>query len=649
MNEDYFKLSLKIDGINTVRGTNQIIIYTNDNKNANNKTGTNEYGFELAIDSSNHVCEKGTHVSFCENGIIISAHGINGDIFADKIEIGDSLFYSNETNVIVFTREIKDIALRLNNKINYLQEKIHKLETGLYDLDFERLKENLANIKSYYKNIEDLIIENQEIGKEKINDIDNKIHELEIKLFPSIVIESRGCWHRPNVFETENTLEGIKALLAEMKEVGINSVYVETFWWGRSISNSKITLYHPRVMNGNYGNYEDYLSAFIDIAHKMDIEVHAWTETFFIGGEVKDQVPPWIKGKEHWLNTTYKGGHIQTGKGTEEGFIFLDPTNPEVKDFLISYYKELSKYKLDGIQLDYIRYPHEDNVETSSGYTELAMNKFKEEMGLQRTDNLKELLLDNDKLFADWKSFRRNHVNDFVQKAVKEIKKVNPDILISIAVGPDSERAKNILLQDWSNWIKNGLIDIIAPMAYSRDIDYVKDIVRKMNIISNGLTYNYTGIGSFMEFPEIENVHQMIASRNEMGLGSVIFASQYLIHQDKLKNVLKKGIFQKQAITPNANIDKLLSVCFADILDKIDRIYLVKKAITFKLRQMIESEFNRIKEVENNTKVWINKINEIIDIIPSYADHYAKDRLIEDLNYLKYILTIKSNKKEMEK
>ncbi|QVK18363.1 family 10 glycosylhydrolase [Mycoplasmatota bacterium] len=648
MNED-FKLSLRIDGINTVRGTNQIIIYTYDKRNANNKTGTNEYGYEVAIDLNNRVCEKGTHVSFCENGIIISAHGENGDIFSDKIEIGDRLFYSTDTNSIVFTREIKDIALRLKNKIKFLKEKLHRFETGLYDLDFDSLKTKLSIIENSYQKVEALIIENQDISKVKINDLENKLHELEIQLFPSIVIESRGCWHRPNVLGTEHTLEGIEAILSEMKEVGINSVYVETFWWGRSISNSKIAFYHPRVMNGNYGDYEDYLSAFIDIAHKMDMEVHAWTETFFIGGEVKEQVPPWIEGREHWMNTTYKGGHIQTGKGTEEGFIFLDPTNPEVKDFLISYYKELSKYNLDGIQLDYIRYPHEDNLETSSGYTEYAMNKFMEEIGLEKADNLKELLLDNDKLFTDWKNFRKKHVSNFVELAVKEIKKVNPNILISIAVGSDPEIAKNILLQDWPSWVNNGLIDIIAPMAYSRDIDYIKGIVRKMNGISKGITYNYTGIGTYMEFPEIENVRQMMASRTEMGLGSVMFASQYLIHQDKLKKVLKNGIFQKEAITPNTDIEKLLSVSFQDILDKIDRIYLVKKEVTLEFRKMIESEFNRIKETGNNLKICINQISKLVDIIPRYANNEAKERLIEDLIYLKYILNIKLNKKEMKK
>ncbi|MDF2698482.1 MAG: hypothetical protein K0Q49_38 [Haloplasmataceae bacterium] len=645
MSEEIFKITFNVDGINSVRGTNQIIIFTYDHRTENNGTGTNEYGYELAIDENNRVYDKGTHVKFRERGIIISAHGTNGALFADKVQIGDCLFYAKETNHLVFTREIKDILLRIKTELNTIRTKLTVLEKGLFDVDIEGLKADFNAIEIKYDEIGHLNAQNNELVQDLVKTFENQIFEFNLKLVPAIVVEERGFWHRPNIMDTEYTLEGIVAFLSEMKAVGFNSIYIETFWWGRSISNSIIVGYHPRVKDGDYGNYLDFLSAFIDIAHELDIEVHAWTETFFIGGDTEDEVPHWIKGKEHWLNTTYKGGNVQTGKGTEEGFIFLDPSNEEVKDYLIEYYKELASYPLDGIQFDYIRYPHEDNLETSSGYTVNAMNLFKYEKGLKSTDDLRVLLSQDENLFAEWKIFRQNHVSDFVQKAVKAIKKVNPAIKISIAVGSDPDGARNVLLQDWPTWVNKGLIDIIAPMAYSRDIDYIKAIVKKMNKISDGKTYNYTGIGTFMEFPEFENVQQILASRDEMGLGSILFASQYIYKHVKMQNVLTKGIFSKPAITPNASIEKLLNVTFKNILDKVKRIYLVKNLIPLNIINLLEAEFNRIQKI-NELKSIINKLNQLILDFPNDLNNVVADRIIDDLKYLLTVLKIRLNNEE---
>ncbi len=641
MREESFKLSLKMDGFNKVRGTNEIIIYTYDKKNENNETGTNEYGYELAIDENSRVCEKGTHVKFHEQGMIISAHGINGDLLADKIQIGDRISYSNETRLIVFIREMKDVLFRLENDINKAKNKLQLLKNGLYDVNINRLEEDFIFVQKQYQEINRIIKTNKKVSKTLLQQTEEALYNLNIKMVPSIVVESRGLWHRPNIFGTEHTVQGIKNFLKEIKDVGFNSVYVETFWWGRSISNSTIVSYHPRVKEGDYGTYDDFLQAFIDIAHQLDIEVHAWTETFFIGGEKKEEVPPWINGRKHWLNTTYHNDYIQSGKGTEEGFIFLDPSNQEVKEFLISYYQELATYPLDGIQFDYIRYPHENDLESSSGYTENAMNLFKEKMGINKDVDLRVFLRQDEKLYDTWKDFRRNHVSDFMQKAVKAIKKVNSTINISIAVGSDPDVARNVLLQDWPTWVQNGLIDIICPMAYSRDINYIKDIVKKMNGISRGLTYNYTGIGTFMEFPEFENVHQIIASRQEKGLGAVLFASQYIINHENMQKVLKNGIYSKKAVTPNSPIKTILKCIFTDILDKIDRRYMIKK-------DFIEETFNEIRNQENINEM-MDLLNQIILNVSKHVKDVNAERIIDDLKYLKYILKIKLNNEEKKR
>ncbi|NLG81225.1 MAG: family 10 glycosylhydrolase [Bacilli bacterium] len=637
-----FQLTLPVDGINSIRGTDQVIIFTFDKRTQDNGTGTNVYGYELLIDANKRVVAKGTHVFFIENSYIISAHGKMAKLLEEQIEIGDKVDYSSESKVIVFTREITDILYRMEVELDKINSKVKFYQDGLYDIDFAGTNLLLTKLDKIVTNIKELVKTGQEASQDLLKEYEELVVQINSILAPSFTLEERGFWHRPNIFNSENDLAGLEEFLTTMKNCGFNAIYVETFWWGRSISDSAIVGYHPRVNKGNYGLYNDYLSALIDISHKLGMEVHAWTETFFVGGELAEEVPVWLTGKEDWICTTFNGSLVQTGKGTEEGFIFLDPCNEAVHDFLINYYQELAKYPLDGIQLDYIRYPHEDSLETSSGYTDVAMQKFKEECNIPEFVDLRDLLKSNDNLYQKWREFRQKQVTNFVIKVTKAIKQVNPNLKISIAVGPDPENAKRHLMQDWTTWVKAGVIDIICPMAYSRDINYVKDIVSKMKRISNGQTFNYPGIGTFMGFPEIENVDQILACREEESLGVVLFASQYIYRQDKMLNILRNCIFRKLAISPTAPIEQLVTVMLDDIETKMENIYLKQQLLRDEESDFLLVRLNEIKR-ESKLPVIISLLTNLINELHLINNEVVRKRLCEDLEYLLMVLGIRLN------
>ncbi|QVK18364.1 family 10 glycosylhydrolase [Mycoplasmatota bacterium] len=661
-------VTLNYTAENQVRGANQVIIYTYENRTPNNKSGANEWGYEVSVDEDNIIVEMGVNVTFAPNGYIISAHGDDNLAFIkNNVSVGDKAIYDETNKTITFTFSILGSIANLEKEIKNLKNTKIELDYGAYDVDIKSLENDISSIEQKYdellilcdevKNMQDSVekTEKEALIEQKYGEIIEIIGQANLKTIISLNVESRGVWHRPNVYEGEKTIEGITSTIDEIKSAGFNQIFLETLWWGHTIGTSEYMDYHPNVKDGDYGEYKDYLSAFIDIAHQKGIEVHAWTEPFFASHSKSDgtlnHYPKWLTKNPEWLNLTFNGDFVQTGKGTEENFIFIDPANEEVRNFLTNFYKELAdNYDFDGIQFDYIRYPHEDNLEYSSGYTEVAMKAFKEEYNIDASSDLKILLTQEksygkDGLFTQWKEWRAAQVTKFVEETVGKIRETDKDIHFSIATGPDYEGAKTHLMQDWKTWVENGWIDIIAPMAYTFDVNWVETVVKRMNDISNGLTYNYTGIGAYMGGSPLLYTDEILASRKLKGLGSILFASQNILGQTEMKTVLSEGLYKHEAISPNTNIENLISTVFGNIIDKAERIYIPKELMTEEQKLALKTELDNIKKMPMNNADDYNKIikeiKTLIFDVNNYVDSVGAQRVKEDLFSLTDLIDLK--------
>jgi len=643
--------TIQYNGINITRYENYVVIYTYDKRTSDNKSGANQWGYEVSVDKDGIVVEMGVNVTFAPDGFIVSVHGQeNINKIRDNVNIGDEVTYDTNTKTITFTFSILGSIRNLEKEIISLKNTKIELDLGAYDVDIEAINNDLNTLNNRYNELKQLgeEIKSLPIGSSERNaklavaeqeyaEAMSLLDEVSLKMIVPLKLEARGIWHRANVFNSEISLDKLRSNIEEFKSAGINQIYVETLWWGHSIGQSDLVDYHPNVRY-SYGEYPDYLTAFIDLAHKAGIEVHAWTETFF-HNQNHNHYPKWLKNNPSWLNLDFYGRYMQTGKGTEDGFVFIDPANEEVRQFLINYYVELAnKFDLDGIQLDYIRYPAESSLETSSGYTPVAMNKFMERYNL--SGDLKQLLIEEKsqgkkELYQKWCEFRAEQVTIFVEEVVKAIREVKPDMKISIAVGPDYQHALKDLMQDWKTWVEKGWIDIIAPMAYTFDTDYVKTVVNSMNDISNGLTYNYTGIGAYMEGPTLLYTNQILISRAADGLGSVIFASQNLLGKEEMKTALSKGLNKITAISPNADLDKILDAMFTYIIDKANRIYITKGLMTEEQKGALTEEFTRIKNMKmhNAGDYYLiqQEITKLNNNIHQYVRSVGAQRIKEDL------------------
>lgn len=342
-------------------------------------------------------------------------------------------------------------------------------------------------------------------------------------------VEAHGIWHRPNSSGKETTLDGICQVLDTFQQSGINMVFLETFYHGMTFFKNNLVPYYTGFDKYSYGQYPDYLTAFATEAEVRGIEVHAWVQDFYIG---INEDATLVKYFPDWLLVNQEGGirHMLEGQDFG-GYIFWDPANSEVQDYLLKFYDLLltSVPAVKGLNLDYIRYPVSDIANgNDAGYTQVCMTQFATQYDLtldqsdMRSDLVNKLKSDS-KLYADWTAFRAGFVTAFVEKVYNMVNTKHQGKLISTAVFPELDQAYKSKKQDIRTWLNEGYIDIVTPMVYFYDAAQIKSAVEKMMEFC-GDAYCYTGLYTTYHNQDTNQLREHINASNSAGAdGFVLF------------------------------------------------------------------------------------------------------------------------------
>ena len=356
----------------------------------------------------------------------------------------------------------------------------------------------------------------------------------------------RGVWHRPSA-ERENSLDGILHLLDEFSSAGLNTVFLEVFYHGVTFFRNDKVPYKPEFIDFDYGEYPDYLTAFIGEATKKGIQVHAWVQNFYVG--VKDEAELVVKHAD-WLLKNQHGMTRHTTEGESfGGYIFLDPANDGVKDFLIDFYSEMLERfpRIAGLNLDYIRYPVSVFGEDSdTGYTEICMSEFTKKSGLsfEKAPSAKEFnnAIKENGLLDSWVAHRAEYVTGFVRRVSEMMRKNHPTKLLSTAVFPNLEETYYKKKQNVGVWLKDGLPDMVTPMVYPYETADVLKMVRLMKEMSGEIPC-YAGLYTTYHKQRPEMLEEHIEAGFDGGSkGFVLFdsAKTFVENEFDYKPILKK-------------------------------------------------------------------------------------------------------------
>lgn len=692
------------------RGANYLMYYDKDyvkttNENTNHYdtySGTNEWGYELLVkieertgnlvtgviegaakqisslpgDDYFILSGNGTQEAFLtQNNLTGSEVKVNLDTMDVKISSTLQSYISTVEISYNVVRSMMQSSVDAKYKLNYILEgdTVEDNKWTRAEVEFDNIigfegdsASSMYGLKEAINNFTGTDAEKNVLLAE-FNDLFlqglGKAYEIETMSYSSLAISSIGVWHRPNAGK-EFDLNGIKETIKLFSETGVNTVYLETFWNGYSMSDDSDYIdYHRDFKTFTYDGYKDYLDAFIGEAHLAGIEVHSWVENFFVGYQnypesniLTGKLPnsnedaPDKEDRVNWVIRDYQGNEYTQFEGGK--YKFIDPSNPNVRTFLISYYKELfNNYELDGINLDYIRYPVSEGyganpVPRDHGYSEYSAARFLEEQGestlslaylkgqLSKTTNFPE---DAEDLKAEWDKFKIRQVSEYVKEVYDAISIIeeqdNKDIIISTAVfaGSDALLKKH---QDWASWVNSGLIEVTTPMVYYQNSDTVTLRLKEMVNKIDNQAFNYAGIAPFyMGMDPIEEVYQALASIKGNALGTVIFDSKSIINSAEARQYLANGVSSTQTIVPHLALNKLVPSFITEMKSR-DGLYELTGDKLVKYNEALDS----LNEFDFNTRIGLigvlRQMLKLQDETKTYASGHSITRINEELGNL---------------
>lgn len=329
--------------------------------------------------------------------------------------------------------------------------------------------------------------------------------------------EVRALWV---VRYTMTSAEAIRAMIRDAEAAGINTLIVQVRGRADAFYQSRI---EPRGESIREGPDFDPLALTIDEAHARGMAVHAWVNTHLVWGPAALPQSP-----EHMVNAHPDWLAVPRGLGvdlagvdpfdprfvarlvrwaeenpaTVEG-LYSSPSHPAVQDRVHAVWLDLAtRYDLDGIHFDYIRFPS-----AQYDYSVGALERFRlwsrGRISEARWVELEAAYEDDLFGFVDgepalWAEFRREQVTRLVARIRTDVKLVRPRLVVSAAVIADPEVAWNDRFQDWRGWMREGLIDIAVPMAYTTDATRFEALVRVAREAAGTPERVWAGIGAYM-------------------------------------------------------------------------------------------------------------------------------------------------------
>jgi uncharacterized lipoprotein YddW (UPF0748 family) len=220
----------------------------------------------------------------------------------------------------------------------------------------------------------------------------------------------------------------------------------------------------------------------LSLAKEQGLETHAWTWTLCRGDkELLEKHPDWYDVNRRGDSAANKPPYVNY-------YHFLCPSHEEVRDHLAKIFGDIGNTaNLDGIHLDYIRYPdvilpvalwkkynlvqNEELPQFDFCYCEVCRNAFKKQTG---EDPLK---MTDPTASAAWRQYRYDSVTKLVNQLVEVVHGKRKQI--TAAVFPTPTLAKKLVRQDWVHWNLDAVLPMVYHSFYNEKPEWIEGAVRE--------------------------------------------------------------------------------------------------------------------------------------------------------------------------
>ncbi len=242
--------------------------------------------------------------------------------------------------------------------------------------------------------------------------------------------EVRGTWLTTTANDAIATPEKTRATMRRLKDIGLNTVYVEVWKNGYTQFPSQVLKREigldrrPALMPQDPADKpeaiaregRDLLKETLTEARANGLVYIAWFEYGFMAAH-KSTDNHLRRMKKEWLSLDKDGNEV-----APNGFVWMNPLHPEARKFLLDLVLEaVNTYELDGIQLDdRIVWPY-----ITMGYDPYTKKIYAQEHAG------KEPPLDHTD--PEWVRWRADKVNEYARLFVEEVRRAKPGLIVSLS------------------------------------------------------------------------------------------------------------------------------------------------------------------------------------------------------------------------
>jgi uncharacterized lipoprotein YddW (UPF0748 family) len=248
----------------------------------------------------------------------------------------------------------------------------------------------------------------------------------------------KALWVVRDKITSKNAIDD---LMADATTRGIHDVVAQVRGRGDAYYGSSL---EPRAEALDHDGV-DPLAHLVRAGAAVGVRVHAWANVFLVWSSAQGALP---RSKDHlvhrhpdWLLRPGGVKYLDPVGGADWEGIYTDPANVAAREHTLAVFADITKrYRVEGFHYDYVRYPQ---VSYASSPDDHAA------------------------------------VTALVREGALRLRAARPGVVISAAVFPDPDVARDRVLQRWPEWARAGWIDLLCPMAYRRDTAEVGRLLSK--------------------------------------------------------------------------------------------------------------------------------------------------------------------------
>jgi uncharacterized lipoprotein YddW (UPF0748 family) len=342
---------------------------------------------------------------------------------------------------------------------------------------------------------------------------------------PVLPPEVRGLWVVRTALVSPQSVDNA---VDDAARAGFNTLFVQVRGRGDAFYPSGVA---PRAsqLSGQPASF-DPLGRLLARARTRGLAVHAWVNVLLTAG-FGQPLPPHHPVARHpeWLmvpravaaralhapRSSLRALVQSASSDSVEGF-YLSPSAPGVGDHLSAVVDELVRlYPVDGLHLDFIRYPAPE-----FDYSRAALT------GFARSPRA-SLLEGPERDPAGWLRYRQDTVTNLAARLARSARAARPGILVSAAVVPEEALAREHRFQDWPAWLATGVVDAVCPMAYTPEAGLFRQQVVDVRARVGQDARVWIGVGAY-RLTAGETIERIRTARASGASGIVVFSHESL-------------------------------------------------------------------------------------------------------------------------